>query len=75
LLQLVGAVQRSRTIPPPLPQTVQSVEGAPLSATTPACPFCGSAMIIRTARRGANPGSKFWGCSRYSAGCRGTRAC
>lgn len=37
------------------------------------CPLCSSSMVLRTARRGRNSGSKFWGCSRYPA-CRGTRA-
>ena len=36
------------------------------------CPLCGSAMVKRTARKGANSGSEFWGCSAYP-GCRGTR--
>jgi len=39
----------------------------------PACPECGSEMVGRTARRGANAGSQFWGCSRYPK-CRGTKA-
>lgn len=29
------------------------------------CPKCGSAMVLRTARRGANAGKQFWGCSAY----------
>lgn len=37
-----------------------------------ACPSCGSEMQLRTARRGPNPGSRFWGCSRFP-NCRGTR--
>lgn len=37
-----------------------------------ACPSCGSEMRLRTARRGPNPGSRFWGCSRFPK-CRGTR--
>ena len=37
------------------------------------CPLCSSSMVLRTARRGRNSGSQFWGCSRYPA-CRGTRA-
>lgn len=36
------------------------------------CPQCGGAMLLRRARRGANAGKDFWGCSRYPA-CRGTR--
>ncbi|MEO7481178.1 MAG: restriction endonuclease [Sulfuriferula sp.] len=37
-----------------------------------ACPFCQSAMVKRTAKRGANSGNAFWGCSQYPA-CKGTR--
>jgi restriction system protein len=40
--------------------------------TEPSCPKCGAAMVRRTARRGANAGSDFWGCSTYP-GCKGTR--
>ena len=29
------------------------------------CPKCGSAMVIRTRKAGANPGQTFWGCSSY----------
>lgn len=39
----------------------------------PTCPTCGGAMVRRTARRGANAGSTFWGCSSYPR-CRGTKA-
>ena len=37
--------------------------------TTPNCPSCGEAMVLRMNRR---DGSSFWGCQRYPA-CRGTR--
>jgi restriction system protein len=43
----------------------------PSATTSPACPLCGSAMIQRIAKKGANAGSKFWGCSTYP-NCRGT---
>jgi restriction system protein len=36
------------------------------------CPFCGSTMVRRTAKKGANAGSQFWGCSTYPK-CKGTR--
>ena len=36
----------------------------------PHCPKCGSDMVLRTAKSGANQGEKFWGCSRYPQ-CRG----
>lgn len=38
----------------------------------PLCPRCGSTMVKRTARKGANAGSAFWGCSAYPK-CRGTQ--
>jgi hypothetical protein len=34
---------------------------------TPTCPKCGSPMILRTAKTGANAGNQFWGCSKYPA--------
>lgn len=43
------------------------------STTTVACPECGSAMVHRSAKRGANAGNMFWGCSNYPR-CKGTRA-
>lgn len=38
-----------------------------------ACPKCGSALVLRTAKRGKSVGSQFLGCSRYP-NCRYTRA-
>ena len=31
------------------------------------CPKCGSTLQLRTAKRGARPGSRFFGCSNYPA--------
>lgn len=45
---------------------------APMASTDPACPRCGSAMVQRTARKGAHAGNAFWGCTRYPS-CKGTR--
>lgn len=48
----------------------------PLSVMTtgaPFCPECQSRMVKRKARRGANAGQVFWGCTRYPD-CKGTRA-
>jgi len=42
------------------------------AATAPTCPVCAKAMILRTAKRGANAGREFWGCSGYPS-CKGTR--
>jgi restriction system protein len=41
-------------------------------AVAPGCPRCNKPMVHRVAKRGANAGSGFWGCSGYPA-CRGTR--
>jgi restriction system protein len=38
----------------------------------PSCPACGKGMVLRTARKGALAGSRFWGCSGYPR-CTGTR--
>lgn len=45
-----------------------------LEPAAPACPKCGSEMVLRTAKRGSNKGETFWGCSNYP-GCRGIRKC
>ena len=42
----------------------------PTSEPHPDCLKCGRPMVRRTARRGANAGSKFWGCSEFPR-CRG----
>ena len=39
---------------------------------TPSCPLCTKPMLMRTAKRGANAGAEFWGCSGFPA-CRGVR--
>ena len=50
----------TRSVAPP---AVQS----PVGQT---CPKCGSAMVLRTAKSGANQGGKFWGCPNFPR-CRG----
>lgn len=49
-----------------------STEGSPTARYPQSCPVCHSAMVLRTARKGVNAGSEFWGCSDYPR-CRGTR--
>jgi restriction system protein len=66
LLMLLRGVQRSGMI--------ASTPKAEIADNSPACPKCGSEMVMREAKRGRNAGSSFWGCARYSsAGCRGIR--
>lgn len=60
---LAGMIRGVQSSPPSPPDDV----------TKPTCQRCGSQMNLQTAKRGANVGSKFWGCSRFPA-CRGTRS-
>lgn len=41
------------------------------SAGEKRCQKCGSEMVLRTARKGANAGNQFWGCANYPS-CRST---
>ena len=61
------AVQPSAApAPAPVPVPV------PAPAQAPSCPLCAKPMLRRTAKRGANAGGEFWGCTGYPA-CRGIR--
>lgn len=53
-------------VPPPRVRGRRPVDGEV------GCPKCGSAMVMRLARRGRNRGKPFWGCSGYPT-CQGTR--
>lgn len=65
LLELLRGVQTSGKIPASLPRQEKG-------HLAPACPRCGSEMVIKEARRGSNAGSSFWGCPNFPD-CRGTR--
>jgi restriction system protein len=49
-----------------------AVSPNPAQVQAASCPLCAKPMVRRTAKRGANPGSEFWGCTGYPA-CSGTR--
>lgn len=51
---------------PPAPRIPEDGKIVPL------CPMCGSKMVLRTARKGSNPGEQFYGCPHFPK-CRGTR--
>jgi len=79
-VQLIGGT-RLRALIKQAAGTTQQVPGRPAAvapsaaapaAAAPSCPICAKAMVRRTAKRGANAGSEFWGCSGYPS-CRGTR--
>lgn len=63
LLDLVSSVQVQSSIS----QSGIIKQSLPVS---PECPLCGSGMVKRTARKGANAGNEFWGCSKFPT-CRG----
>ncbi len=67
LFELIRAVQKSS-------DKRNAFPGQPTIpvAHSPECPSCRSEMVLRIARKGANPGSRFWGCPNYPR-CRGTR--
>lgn len=53
-----------------VPQKVLNVRMAASKDAAPACPKCGSPMVMRTAKKGPNAGGQFWGCPKYPA-CKG----
>ena len=56
-----------------VPTPVNATSAISTLTSAPACPICQSAMEKRIAKRGANAGNAFWGCSQYPA-CKGTRS-
>ncbi|MCV2419288.1 restriction endonuclease [Paucibacter sp. DJ2R-2] len=45
--------------------TTSKMAKEPASARSHVCPGCGAPMLVRTAKKGANVGAQFWGCSTY----------
>lgn len=66
----VRRVKRSSGVAKPLEGSTSPVAS---SAQSPPCPQCDAPMMQRRAKRGANAGNTFWGCSNYPR-CQGTRA-
>jgi restriction system protein len=73
---LYGLIRQARNSrgQSPAPQDGQPLVSAAQAdaPSVPSCPTCSKPMVKRTAKRGANAGEEFWGCSAYPA-CRGTR--
>jgi restriction system protein len=71
LSALMHTVRNESTIS--APQKAQPSKPAAVQPTSPpVCPSCGAGMTLRLARKGANAGNQFWGCTKYPM-CRGTR--
>lgn len=71
--RLFAMIQRARQATSLNMASPHSSASAPTSSITPACPICGAEMVKRTAKKGTNAGSQFWGCVQYPS-CRGTRS-
>ena len=71
-IELVTCDQLLAIIREQHPHPAPAKAANPAAATAPSCPQCNSTMVLRTARKGAQAGSSFWGCPKYP-GCRGTR--
>ncbi|HEY6640864.1 restriction endonuclease [Povalibacter sp.] len=68
-------IEESRSAEPYLEPTITNARATTTwsaGSAGPSCPRCGSSMVGRTAKRGANAGSRFWGCPKYPD-CRGTK--
>ncbi len=69
---LIEGVELERMIREVQRRPIERSAPAPVEIAAPMCPRCGSGMVRRTARKGANAGGDFWGCSTFPQ-CRGTR--
>ena len=82
LLELLRGVQTTGNIVAPTPTAEKDhlppdcpkrgTDGIRESRISRSCPQCGSVMVLREAKRGPNPGERFWGCSTFPK-CRSTR--
>ena len=69
------AVSTLPKLPAPSPQVAVAERADSRQPEYPgACDVCGAGMVIKTARKGARAGQRFWSCSSYaSRGCLFTR--
>ena len=69
---LLGQAKAGVDRSPARPAAAAFVQPSAAPVQTSSCPLCSKPMARRTAKRGANAGGEFWGCTGYPA-CRGTR--
>ena len=69
---LLRQAKAGRAHSPERPESTPSVQPSAAQTQVSSCPLCAKPMVRRTAKRGGNAGSEFWGCTAYPA-CRGTR--
>lgn len=75
--QLRGLIRQAQVASPQQraaggPSAPMREPAAAAASATPTCPNCAKPMVRRTAKRGANAGGEFWGCTGYPA-CKGVR--
>ncbi len=76
-MELIGGAELERMISParnvaPMPPIRPVLPSLTSTPAAPACSRCGSEMVLRTAKRGAQAGAQFWGCKTYPK-CKATR--
>jgi len=68
----LNALLRNSQNGAPAPSSARVTANASANRT-PMCPTCKTPMVMRTAKRGSNVGSSFWGCAQFPK-CRQTLA-
>jgi len=65
--EVVSQIQSGRLVPSRKTNRnhVQQLKARSNPNSEQVCPKCGSSMVLRTAKKGANAGNQFWGCSEY----------
>ena len=61
----MATVLKPHLVSPVATTTVIPVPASTHGDSNPRCPKCGSKMLLRTAKSGANAGEQFWGCSNF----------
>lgn len=59
LIEELKDSQKNDTVP------IEEQKEEPVEEETILCPKCGASMVRRVAKRGANAGNEFYGCSNY----------
>jgi restriction system protein len=72
LMAMIWAAQAARKSSVAAPAPAEPILAPSPALVSPSCPVCSKAMVKRTAKKGANAGQTFWGCTGYPS-CRGTR--
>lgn len=70
LFEMISSVQASYR--PPVQESATEAQPV-LSTQSKVCPSCGCELVVRTAKKGGNAGSRFYGCSAFPK-CRHTES-